>query len=64
MKFFKLVEIDEEEYVEKTNDFNFDNFSQSAIKADDGNVYIAIDEDEEEIRINRYDYDDEEEDYE
>ncbi|MBQ7798054.1 MAG: hypothetical protein IJ371_02920 [Clostridia bacterium] len=66
MKFFKLVEIDEEEYIEKTRDLDFDCYSQSAVKAnavypEDKNIYIAIDEDEEEIRINRYDFDDEEE---
>lgn len=56
MRFFKLVEIDEEEYVERTGDLDFNLFVQTNNKAngiypDDKNVYIATDEDEEEISV-------------
>lgn len=54
MRFFKLVEIDEEEYVERTGDLDFNLYVQINNKAndiypDDKNVYIATDENEEEI---------------
>ena len=56
MRFFKLVEIDEEEYVERTGDLDFDLYVQTNNKAndiypDDKNVYIATDENEEEISV-------------
>ena len=56
MRFFKLVEIDEEEYVERTGDLDFDLFVQTNNKAndiypDDKNVYIATKEDEDEIVV-------------
>ena len=56
MIFFKLVEIDEEEYVERTGDLDFDLYIQTNNKAkniypDDKNVYIATDENEEEISV-------------
>ena len=66
MKFFKLVEIDAEEYIERTRDLDFDYCLSTVSKAndiypDDKNVYIAIDESEDEIRIDRCDFDEEEE---
>lgn len=69
MRFFKLVEIDEEEYIERTRDLDFDYFAQSVngankVYPDDKNLYIAINESEEEIRIDMSGFDDEEEDYE
>lgn len=56
MRFFKLVEIDEEEYVERTGDLDFDLYVQTNNKAndiypDDKNVYIATDENEESISV-------------
>ena len=56
MRFFKLVEIDEEEYVERTGDLDFNLFFQTDNKAndiypDDKNVYIATKEDEDEIVV-------------
>lgn len=56
MRFFKLVEIDEEEYVERTGDLDFDLYIQTNNKAkniypDDKNVYIATYENEEEISV-------------
>lgn len=67
MKFFKLVEIDEKEYVEQTRDLNYRYFCNNVSKAndihpDDKNIYIAIDECEDEIRINIGDFEDENED--
>ena len=64
MRFFKLVEINEEEYAEKTRDLEYDYFAQTVTKADgiypdDKNVYVAIDESEDEIRIDRCDFDSE-----
>lgn len=64
MKFFKLVEISEEEYIEKTRILDFDNCYQVVGKAndvypDDKNIYIAVDEDEDEIRIDREYFSDE-----
>lgn len=58
MRFFKLVEIDEDEYIERTKDLEYDSFSQTVTKAnevypDDKNVYVAIDECIDEIRIDR-----------
>lgn len=69
MKFFKLVEIDEKEYVERTRDLDFYRFCNNVSKAsdvypDDKNIYIAVDDIEDEIRINISDFDDEDEDYE
>lgn len=76
MKFYKLIEIDEEEYCEKTQDLFFDNCAQTVIRGDsvnpdDKNIYIATDLTEDEIRIDletiigedcypEYDEDDEE----
>ena len=56
MRFFKLVEIDEEEYVERTGDLDFDLYVQTNNKADDiypddKNVYIVTDENEETISV-------------
>ena len=56
MRFFKWVEIDEEEYVERTGDLDFDLYVQTNNKAkgiypDDKNTYIATDENEEEISV-------------
>lgn len=56
MRFFKLVEIDEEEYIERTGDLDFDLYIQTNNKAkniypDDKNVYIATDENEESISV-------------
>lgn len=56
MRFFKLVEIDEEEYIDRTRILDFDNCYQVVGKAnnvypDDKNIYIAVDEDEYEIKI-------------
>lgn len=56
MRFFKLVEIYEKEYVERTGDLDFDLYIQTNNKAkniypDDKNVYIATDENEEEISV-------------
>ena len=56
MRFFKLVEIDEEEYVERTGDLDFDLYVQTNNKAkdiypDDKNAYVATDENEEEISV-------------
>lgn len=56
MRFFKLVEIDEEEYVDRTGDLDFDLYIQTNNKAkniypDDKNVYIATDENEESISV-------------
>ena len=56
MRFFKLVEIDEEEYVERTGDLDFNLYLQTNNKADDiypddKNVYIATDDNEEEISV-------------
>lgn len=72
MKFFKLVEITEEEYIERTRDIEFEYFTQTVNRAnkvypEDNNIYIATDENEYEIRIDREyfsneDYEDE--DYE
>lgn len=64
MRFFKLVEIDEEEYIERTRILDFDNCYQVVGKAndvypDDKNVYIVIDENEDEIRIDRENFADE-----
>ena len=68
MRFFKLVEIDEEEYIERKRILDFDYCSQVVGKAnsvypDDKNIYIAVDEDEDEIRIDReyFSYEDDEE---
>ena len=67
MKFFKLVEITEEEYIDKTRILDFDYCSQVVGKAnsvypDDKNIYIAVDEDEYEIKIDmEYIYDEEDE---
>ena len=65
MRFFKLVEIDEEEYIERTRDLDFDYFAQSVngankVYPNDKNLYIAINESEDEIRINMSGFDDEE----
>ena len=66
MRFFKLVEIDEKEYIQRTRDLDFDYFAQSVngankVYPNDKNLYIAINESEEEIRINlEYVEDDEE----
>lgn len=65
MRFFKLVEIDEEEYIERTRDLDFDYFAQSVngankVYPDDKNLYIAINESEEEIRIDMSGFDDKE----
>lgn len=51
MRFFKLVEIDKEEYCKKTKDTFYASCAQSAIRCDDNCVYIASDMSEEEIRI-------------
>lgn len=55
MRFFKLVEIDEEEYIERTRDLDFEYCASTVTPArdypDDKNIYVAIDESEEEIRI-------------
>lgn len=56
MRFFKLVEIDEEEYIERTRDLDFEYCASTVTLAndifpDDKNIYVAIDESEEEIRI-------------
>lgn len=56
MRFFKLVEIDEDEYVERTGDLDFNLYVQTDNKAneiypDDKNVYIATDENEETISV-------------
>lgn len=56
MRFFKLIEIEEEEYIERTRDLDFDYYNQTSTKAndvypDDKNVYIATDENEDEIRV-------------
>ena len=64
MKFFKLVEISEEEYIERTRILDFDYCSQVVGKAnsvypDDKNIYIAVDEDEYEIKIDMEYIDDE-----
>ena len=64
MRFFKLVEIDEEEYIERTRDLDFDYFAQSVngankVYPDDKNLYIAINESEDEIRIDMSGFNDE-----
>ena len=64
MRFFKLVEISEEEYIDKTRILDFDNCYQVVGKANDvypndKNVYIVIDENEDEIRIDREYFSDE-----
>ena len=64
MKFFKLVEISEEEYIEKTRILDFDSCYQVVGKVndvypDDENIYIAVDENEDEIRIDREYFSDE-----
>lgn len=57
MKFYKLVEISQDEYVEQTRDLYMTYCNQTVSLAnndvypDDKNVYVAIDESEEEIRI-------------
>lgn len=61
MKFYKLVEINEEEYIEKTGDVEFYKWSQTTTKAkdiypDDKNVYISTTESMDEISIAREDY--------
>lgn len=68
MRFFKLVEIEEQEYIEQTRDLNYCRFCNtvspaSDIHPDDNNIYIAIDECEDEIRIDLSDFEDEEDDY-
>lgn len=45
-KFFKIVAITQDEYVDKTNDVTAAMFSQSVNPENDG-VYVAIDVDEE-----------------
>lgn len=45
-KFFKIVEITKDEYINKTNDVTAAMFSQSVNPEDDG-VYVALDVDEE-----------------
>lgn len=67
MRFFKLVEISEEEYIERTRILDFDYCSQVLGKAnsvypDDKNIYIAVDEDEYEIKIDMEYIDDEDDD--
>lgn len=47
MKFYKLVEISETEYLNKTNDINVYMCIQSTIPLDNA-VYVAFDEDEAE----------------
>lgn len=66
MRFFKLVEIDEEEYIERTRDLDFDLFTQTINKAsneypDDKDVYIAIDGTEDVIMIDMENVEDDEE---
>lgn len=56
MRFFKLVEIDEEEYIERTRILDFDYCSQVVEKSnsvyfDDKYIYIAVDKDEYENKI-------------
>lgn len=70
MKFFKLIEITEEEYIDKTRILDFDYCSQvvgksNSIYPDDKNIYIAIDEREDEMRIDmEYIYDEEDGEWE
>lgn len=70
MRFFKLVEIDEEEYIERTRILDFDDCWQvvgnaNDVYPDDKNVYVAIEEKEDEIRIDRcYFADEDEEEWE
>lgn len=46
MKFYKLIEIEEDEYVAKTNDYNYDYCAQSVIKGEEA-FYIAVNDDSE-----------------
>ena len=56
MRFFKLVEITEDEYVDRTRDLDYDMYVCSKNKAnsiypEDKNIYIATDENEEAISV-------------
>ena len=50
MKFYKLTEITEEEYYAMTSDHNYEDCYQCVIPFNNA-LYIAIDEDEEELEI-------------
>lgn len=63
MKFYKLVEITEEEYYNKTGDAQYEYCEQSLMKEDDG-VYIAVSEDAYELSINMEDLEDDDEEEE
>lgn len=67
MRFFKLVEIDEKEYVEQTRDLSYDRFCNTITKAsdvhpEDSNIYIALNDDEDQIVLTLSDFENEEDD--
>lgn len=52
MKFYKLVEIDEREYIAKTDDYAFEESVTTVIPGEDG-IYVAVNEEcEDYIMIN------------
>ena len=60
MKFYKLVEITEDEYVDRTRDLDYDMYVCSKHKADDKAIYIAMQDDETEIDIDLDDFEEDE----
>ena len=67
MRFFKLVEIEEQEYIEQTRDLNYCRFcntvsTASDIHPEDKNIYVAVDDIENTIVIDLADIENEEED--
>ena len=64
MRFFKLVEMDEKEYVEQTRDLDYSRFCNTVTKAsdvhpEDKNIYVAVDDVEDRIIISLSDIENE-----